>query len=176
MIDHRRVKHPSNKKCKWFPDCERGESCLYIHTSGVNNIENETPQANVHRANQITCRICNNSFEDKNDMIMHRKAEHIEKVNMCKNILAGITCRKGPIYCWYNHSQQAESTGAISRSTRRNTTAVLPFTEQNFPSGPIPKGVVMGQGNIDLQMIQHTLLAQQQQMTALMGEMLKLKK
>ena len=177
MIDHRRIKHPSNRKCKWFPECERGETCLYKHETAVESVENGPVQAiPAQHGDQITCRICNTRFEDKNEMMMHRKSDHIEKVNMCKNITAGITCRKGPLYCWYNHNQQASNTGAISRSTNINTTTVPAFNETNFPYGPTPKGVVVGQGNMDLQMIQQALLTQQQQMTSILAEILNLKK
>ena len=177
MIDHRRVKHPSSKKCKWFPNCERGDTCLYRHEAAAESIENGTPQTTqAHGDTPITCRICNKDFGDKNEMMMHRKADHLDKVNMCKNILAGINCSKGPIYCWYNHNQQAARTGALSRSTSRNTSSIPAFTEENFPYGPIPKGAVVGQGNMDLQMINQTLITQQQQMSVIMTEILKLKK
>ena len=85
MIDHRRVKHPSSKKCKWFPNCERGDTCLYRHEAAAESIENGTPQTTqAHGDTPITCRICNTDFGDKNKMMMHRKADHLDKVNMCK--------------------------------------------------------------------------------------------
>ena len=151
--------------------------CLYIHEEVIEDEANEAPQErHAQREDRIICRICNQEFSDKNKMMMHRKSDHIDKVNMCKNILAGINCRKGPIYCWYNHSKRAAEAGELSRSTYRNTTTVPALNEQNFPNGPTPKGAVVGQGNMDLQMILQTLLTQQQQMTVMMAEILKLKK
>jgi hypothetical protein len=151
--------------------------CLYVHEEVLQDEGNEAAhEKHTQREARIICRICNEEFSDKNEMMMHRKTDHIDKVNMCKNILAGINCRKGPIYCWYNHSRKAVETGELSRSTYRNTTTVPAFNEQNFPNGPTPKGAVVGQGNMDLQMIHQTLLTQQQQMTSMMTEIMKLKK
>ena len=175
MIEHRRIHHPSTKKCSNFPNCERGESCLYIHEGTTNNLNTVVTQEN-QTDGPVTCRICLSEFHDKNEMMIHRKNEHIDKVGMCKNISAGLNCRKGPAHCWYNHNKQAANTGATSRSTSRNTTSVPAFTEGNFPYGLTPRGAVVGQGNLDLQMIHQTLLQQQQQMTVMMAEILKLKK
>ena len=94
---------------------------------------------------------------------------------MCKNILAGINCRKGPIYCWYNHNRKASETREISRTTNRQTTSLPEFNEHNFPYGPTSRGPVVGQDNMDLKVIHQTLIQQQQQMTVLMAEILKLK-
>ena len=55
MIDHRRVNHPSNKKCNKFPACERGDRCLY-RPEGRN--ETGETQENQASENIVICRTC----------------------------------------------------------------------------------------------------------------------
>ena len=55
----------------------------------------------------VNCRICLSEFHDKNEMMIHRKKEHIDKVGMCKNISAGLNYIKEPVHYWYNHCKQA---------------------------------------------------------------------
>ena len=177
MIEHRKIQHPSTKKCSNFPNCERGESCLYIHEGTTNNLNTVVTQENLRQVTDgaVICRICLSEFHDKNEMMIHRKNEHIDKVGMCKNISAGLNCRKGPVHCWYNHIKKDAITGATLRPTSQNPTSVPAFTEENFPYRLTPRGAVVGQGNIDLQMIHQTLLTQQQAMTVMMDEIMKLK-
>ena len=51
MIEHRRLNHPSTKKCSNFPNCERGDLCLYIHEGAINDVtqENHAPEINKGR-------------------------------------------------------------------------------------------------------------------------------
>ena len=104
-------------------------------------------------------------------MMNHRKSDHPNQVGVCKNIAAGLNCRKGPVYGWYRHEQ----TNSTSRSTQRNTTAAPAFTLQNFPFRPAPQGAAVGHNNMELQIIQQTLHQQQQQMSAIMTEIMKLR-
>ena len=120
----------------------------------------------------MICRTCKTEFNDKNDMMVHRKTEHLSEVKICKNFKAGLNCRKGPDMCWYRHEQ----TEMNSRNISRNSINAPAFNLQNFPIGPTPQGAVVGQYKMDLQMIQQTLLTQQQQMMEMMREIMNLKK
>ena len=104
-------------------------------------------------------------------MMVHRKIDHLSEVKICKNILAGVTCRKGPVYCWYRHNHNNEST----RSTPINNIRAPEFNVQNFPYGPTPQRAVVGQDHVSLQMIQQTLQAQQHEMSVMMVELLRLR-
>ena len=172
MIEHRRVNHPSTKKCNTFPECVNGDRCLYTHEGSVVSSEKVKAHSSQSHGEEVkfTCRTCQGDFNDKHEMMVHRKREHLNIVGLCKNIAAGINCRKGPENCWYRHDQLTNP-----RSTSRNNiTAVPAFTEQNFPFGPTPQRAVVGQGNVELQLIQQTL-QQQQQMTIMMTEIMKLR-
>ena len=84
MIDHRRVNHPSTKKCTKFPNCERGESCLYIHEGTMESVQTQASQA--LEGTKFTCRSCDTDFEDKYYMMIHRKNEHTSEVNMAETL------------------------------------------------------------------------------------------
>ena len=169
MIEHRRLNHPSTKICSNFPNCERGDRCLYRHEGVINNVGTPDNQTQAP-AGHITCRICLSEFYDKNEMMVHRKSDHLDKVGMCKNIEAGLKCRKGPMHCWYRHDRVIRT-----ETTSRNNTEAPAFTVQNFPFRPTPQGGVVGQNQMQLQMIQQTLQAQQQQMSMMMTEIMRMR-
>ena len=95
LITHRRNTHPSNKKCRYFPDCSWGEECLYLH---VENIQQDISQE-VHA---FTCNICKNNFESKSAIMIHKKRTHPETVNICKDLDTN-SCRRGAMHCWFHH-------------------------------------------------------------------------
>ena len=167
MIEHRRMNHPSNKKCNKFPNCERGDRCLYKHEGEIESVQTHT---NNTQEGLMSCRSCSEQFSDKNDLMMHRKDKHLQEVKACKNIKAGLNCLKGPINCWYIHDSP-------SASTLKNNMASPPFkfNLQNFPVGPTPQVGLVGQEKIQLQLIQQTLQQQQQQMNAMMTVIMSLK-
>ena len=174
MIDHRRVTHPSNKKCNKFPACDKGDRCLYKHEGNKEAFETQAYQA--HEGRKITCRSCQQDFNDKDEMMMHRKNEHLSYVKSCKNIQAGISCQKGPVYCWYRHDLPVLTTRGNSRSTWGPITTAPAFNVENFPYGPTPQRAMVGQDKAELQMIYQTLQQQQQQMVAMMAEIMRMKK
>ena len=169
MIKHRREQHPSQRKCKNFPNCVWKEKCLYMHVL-------HRQEEGLAEDSMFTCITCKNNFSDKNEMMIHRKIEHVDEVKDCKDIETN-NCRKGPQHCWYRHDRL--QTNSNSRSTTNNTTRAPSYTQQDFPNLPTTthKNVV-GQVNMEqqqLQMIQQTLQQQQQQMTLIMSEIMKLK-
>ena len=174
MIEHRRAKHPSTKKCYNFPKCVNEDRCLYIHEGSVENNKDGGPHGGQTQREEgkIVCRTCQVDFKNKNKMMVHRKREHLNIVGVCKNILAGINCRNGPENCWYRHDQCT-----IPKSTIINNTKSVPaFTPENFPFGPTPRKAVVGPNNVEFQLIQQTLQQQQQQMATMMAAILQLAK
>ena len=173
MIEHRRVTHPSNKKCNRFPACDRGKKCLYKHEGVQTDVETQAYQ--TQEGNSITCRSCQQEFSDKNEMMIHRKIEHLSEVKACKNVQNGVNCIKGPLHCWYRHDMPVnQNTSAPIVNTQRNTTAAPAFNLQNFPLGPTPQGAVVGNQSMELQIIHQTLQQQQQQMATMMMAIMKL--
>ena len=162
---------PQTKYVQSFPNCDRGDQCLYKHEGSNNDVLSGDANQAQRNETKITCRTCTQEFSDKNEMMVHRKIDHLSEVKMCKNILAGVNCRKGPVYCWYRHNQNDEPT----RSTPLNNIRAPAFNVQNFPYGPTPQRAVVGQNHVSLQMIQQTLQAQQHQMSVIMAELMRLR-
>ena len=53
----------------------------------------------------IDCCHCENYFQTKTDLMVHRKKKHSNKVNICQRFLAG-SCDLGDDKCWYKHEQK----------------------------------------------------------------------
>ena len=87
MIERRRAKHPSTKKCNKFPQCVNGDRCLYIHEESVVNNEDGSKHSGQTQGEdgRITCRTCQEDFKDKNKMMVHRKIQHLNVV-ACYNV------------------------------------------------------------------------------------------
>ena len=52
---------------------------------------------------RITCRICEESFKSKPEMMVHRKLSHPSLVATCKNY-ASNACPFSDLKCWWNHN------------------------------------------------------------------------
>ena len=53
----------------------------------------------------IICFICGKSFQNKNEMMRHRKREHIEIVKPCFQFSQN-KCRFKDELCWYKHNEE----------------------------------------------------------------------
>ena len=54
VIEHRRVEHPSTKKCKDFRNCPKGDTCLYIHEEQNMEVETVNPETTQTPENPVT--------------------------------------------------------------------------------------------------------------------------
>ena len=50
------------------------------------------------------CNICKETFKTKNDMMKHKKKEHLEKVTVCWNFESD-SCLFSEDLCWFIHSK-----------------------------------------------------------------------
>ena len=50
------------------------------------------------------CNICKDNFESKNDLMKHRKKEHVQKVNICWNFISS-KCQYVEDLCWFRHNK-----------------------------------------------------------------------
>ena len=57
----------------------------------------------------IKCRICDEAFEEKSNLMIHRKLKHKELVKQCKFYEKGL-CSRTPESCWWNHGKIQNST------------------------------------------------------------------
>ena len=63
--------------------------------------------------NNLTCRYCENAFDTKKELMIHRKKYHIERVNVCREFSKGV-CPLTDSVCWYNHQEKVNEVGTIS--------------------------------------------------------------
>ena len=53
---------------------------------------------------RITCRICDECYKSKSELMVHRKEKHPNFVRMCRNYNEG-KCPFADSKCWWNHKQ-----------------------------------------------------------------------
>ena len=53
----------------------------------------------------IACNFCENMFENKRDLMKHKKEEHTEKVDICWQYLGG-KCEFEEEKCWFLHKDK----------------------------------------------------------------------
>ena len=116
LRDHRRVEHPSTQRCNWFPKCKNGEKCLYVH---IREEDMDVDTQITQERPEHKCRVCGEHFNNKHNMMKHRKQEHIQNVNRCRE---GDNCSRGA-ECWYKHE---------------NSRQALPQQEQDHRSRSVP--------------------------------------
>ena len=94
LMQHRKFNHPSNRKCRDYPEkCIRGSTCWYIHTEEM-EVDNSP---NV----RFNCNFCDFECERKNALMEHKKEQHPSEVNFCSKFVSG-TCFRD-VKCWYRH-------------------------------------------------------------------------
>ena len=64
-----------------------------------------------HTDNQdsINCYICNDSFESKTKMMLHRKIKHASHVRICQSFSKN-NCRFPDNLCWFSHTEEPMET------------------------------------------------------------------
>ena len=103
LMQHRKFNHPSNRKCRDYPEkCTRGSTCWYVHSDEM-EVDN-SPQKN------IKCDFCNLEFETKRALMAHKKENHPTRVNLCSLFMSGDCPRD--IDCWYRHSLDTSRNGS----------------------------------------------------------------
>ena len=100
LMKHRKLVHPSTLVCQNFPGCKWGNECIHVHPEEM-DLDTQTQVEET----KISCRLCNAKFSGKHNLMMHRKTEHIERVNKCRDF-QNSTCSR--TLCWYKHEQTRE--------------------------------------------------------------------
>ena len=100
LMDHRKVVHPSNKKCKNFPtNCTFGDECCYVHHEQM-----EIDQINTNQNNNKTwnfkCNLCDEEIVERKDFMKHKKVKHGDTILPCEKFLRG-GCSRNDDSCWF---------------------------------------------------------------------------
>ena len=60
------------------------------------------------KKSRVECNFCDQTFKSRNQLMIHKKQEHTEKVSVCWNFLHG-NCRFGDSSCWFRHTRSFRS-------------------------------------------------------------------
>ena len=124
LMNHRKIVHPSNKKCRNFPsNCSFGSECWYVH------IEQEKDTEEF--SDNFKCDTCEEEIRGRNNFMKHKKMLHSETIPTCNLFKLG-KCSRSEETCWFEHKRDAssskvkeQSTGEPKSSTQRNKKQVF---------------------------------------------------
>ena len=86
--------------CCNFPagNCELGDDlCWYIHCE----------ESRKEKMSVVKCNNCDKVFNNINNLLQHKKSEHMSVVKKCKNFLND-TCRYGDQQCWFRYDNDIQ--------------------------------------------------------------------
>ena len=112
------------KKERNFPngDCEFDDEgpngCWWRHSSDSSNTKLTTQRTTNE------CNVCETTFTNKYDMMMHKKNNHEESVPLCRNMRNG-KCDFSN--CWYRHKEL--QTKRASTNERKIQDVVFPVSQ-----------------------------------------------
>ena len=104
LMNHRKIVHPSKKKCRNFPaNCTFGNDCWYVHTEPmeVDEYPTEFKEANTWN---FKCNLCDEEILERRDFMAHKKTKHGDTVLPCQNFLLG-KCSRSEESCWFKHDE-----------------------------------------------------------------------
>ena len=87
MMDHRKEHHPSKKLCRNANDCLYNDTipgCWFRHTQTIPSPEVVT-STDANTPTTLTCKVCTQTFQNKNDLMAHKKTEH--QADTCRDFL-----------------------------------------------------------------------------------------
>ena len=103
LMEHRKLVHPSKKKCRYFPDTRvHDASCWYVHE------EPEPMDVDVELVNKewnFKCNFCEEAMKERREFMLHKKTKHGETVLNCEKFLRG-ECKRNVQSCWFKHPVQ----------------------------------------------------------------------
>ena len=105
LMEHRKVVHPSNKKCRNFPtNCKySSKECWYIHEEPM-DVDSSLHSTNRGQS-KFHCDFCQETFAIRREFMNHKKINHPDKVNICDKFLKG-DCQRGEPSCWFKHTTE----------------------------------------------------------------------
>ena len=62
----------------------------------------------IKECDKYSCNFCNESFTDIHDLMRHKKAEHVDRVSICRNFMDR-NCTYSDEDCWFDHSENLKA-------------------------------------------------------------------
>ena len=78
--------------------------CEYPAEDGYDLGEHMVEYHSESSHKKLSCHYCDDSFDNKNSLMKHRKEIHADKVQPCIFFSVG-TCHYGDALCWFNHEK-----------------------------------------------------------------------
>ena len=96
LMNHRKIVHPSNKKCRNFSNgtCVFDDDCWYVHSKKTDNGEDTS--------DQFRCDLCDTEFKGRSNFMNHRKLQHLQFVPSCEKFNTK-QCPRSNEKCWFEH-------------------------------------------------------------------------
>ena len=127
LMNHRKNVHPSNKKCRKFPNnCPHGNECWYVHS--------EKESSTQKLSDEFKCEQCDKTISGRRNFMMHKKINHIEIVQPC-NLFRSNQCKKNEKTCWFDHNVQNQNHNTyadVLKSSTQNNSREIPVNNQVF--------------------------------------------
>ena len=129
---HMQSKHMEERNKSSSSDEEY--NCLKCDFQGTSG---EQLKKHFNLKHVITCRICNEHFEEKRKLMLHRKSEHPNSVGPCKNFANG-ECYYNSESCFWSHDSKENETPAfkcfVCGKTFRNKIEVMKHRKADHAS------------------------------------------
>ena len=131
LMNHRKVVHPSNRKCRNFPgSCTWGNECWYLHHEPM-----DIDQSHVDSVTQwnFNCNICGEGINERSDFMRHKKSKHSETLLDCQSYLRG-ECTNTSESCWFKHDPNQNR----NNLPKQNGIPSKPQVFQKIPENAMP--------------------------------------
>ena len=136
-MEHRKVVHPSRRKCRNFPaSCTHGNKCWYVHNEPEPMEIDETVDAKDTRSWNFKCNVCGYEFLERNDFMEHKRSNHPEINLTCQNFLKGV-CQRSDESCWFIHRSEPKKPEAGTKNKKSESKSQAPVF-QEVPADPFP--------------------------------------
>ena len=110
LVHERSSKTQESKESQTDSIIDKELSCTECIFHGSNEEEMRFHVTSIHSLpepvdrNKFTCNVCRQKFEEKWELMAHRKEKHLTSVKTCKYFLQGI-CGFDDKVCWFRHKQ-----------------------------------------------------------------------
>ena len=132
---HIRDTHGQQIPCKFF----QGGKCRFPEGVCWNKHEKEVIESVPNNESIFTCHVCKKQFSNKNEMMMHKKTNHPDKVKKCQE---SINCRFKQT-CWFTHenstTKSIAETSTNGESNEEPSTNSESIEESSTNNGSIGK-------------------------------------
>ena len=132
LMVHRKNNHEGTVAiCRNYADgnCSfTAEACWWVHERRANNEE------------KIQCFICSEIFNNKSNLMSHRKQKHSNFVQMCTKF-SNKSCRFQEDFCWYRHKTEKDEIACEVEEKETDTTPVF----QKGIKNPKPPSKIQGE-------------------------------